>query len=231
MRRFVWTLLATLSMTSCTADDPLGPQAGSGDSQLAVLNALAATDGVRLEVDGVALVSPAPGATGSKALEPGAHRIEARSLSGGDVLASANFAVAAGGRISAVLSGATGKTVVLLVVTDTASLPPVGAAKVRLVHTVPKAPIYDSYLYPVGEQSDSNGRFVTPFMFATGSYPEFPGYAVRGPGTYRVWLKLTGQTAIALESAPFTMGAGQVYSVVLSENAAGTQELRIVRER
>ena len=58
----------------------------------------------------------------------------------------ASMTISSPSRRSAVIGGATGNSVVLLVASDTASLPPAGAAKVRLVHTVPKAPIYDSYL-------------------------------------------------------------------------------------
>lgn len=229
MRRFAAALSVTLVLAACM-DEPIGPQQGIGDAQLTVLNALALGDQAQLRLDGVVVNMPPSGTTGSAPIPSGFHRLEVRSLAG-SVLASAEFAAPAGGRRSAVLSGATGKTISLLVVSDTASLPPAGAAKVRLVHTVPTAPVFDTYLFRVGQSADSGARFVSPFTFGVGVNPEFPGYAVRSPGDYVVQLTLPGTSQVALQKGPITMGAGQVFSVVLAENAASELELRVVRER
>lgn len=229
MRRFATALSVTLVLAACM-DEPVGPQQGTGDAQLSVLNALALGDQAQLRLDGVVMHMPPSGTTASAAIPSGSHRLEVRAFTG-ELLASADFAAPAGGRRSAVLSGATGKNVSLLVVTDTASLPPVGAAKVRLVHTVPKAPIFDTYLFRVGQSADSGARFVSPFMFGVGINPQFPGYAVRAPGEYTVQLTLPGTNQVMVQKGSITLGAGQVFSVVLAENAASELELRVVRER
>lgn len=231
MRRVFLATAAALLMIACSDDGLMGPEQGTGDAQLSILNALTLGDQAQLTLDGTPMSMPSWGTTVSAAIAPGTHRIEVRSLLGSGLLASADFAVPAGSRRSAVIGGATGKSVVLLVASDTASLPPAGAAKVRLVHTVPKAPIYDSYLTVTGQAADSSALFVNPFMFGVGQNPQFPGYVVRGPGTYQVILKVPGSSTVALTSPQFTMGAGQVFSVVLAENAAGGLELRVVRER
>ncbi len=222
---------AVLLAGACMDEGPLGPQQGAGDAQLAVLNALAPGDQAQLRLDGVVMSMPSWGATVSAPVAPGTHRLEVRSLVNQSLLASADFAVPAGGRRSAVIGGATGTTVALLVASDTASLPPVGAAKVRLVHTVPKAPITDSYLTLSSQAPDSGSRFVSPFSFGVGQNPEFPGYAVRGPGTYRVTLTPPGGSLVLVQSPAFTMAAGSVYSVVLAETPAGVLEFRVVKER
>ena len=229
MSRFAAVLSLTLALGACM-DEPIGPQQGTGDAQLAVLNALALGDQAQLRLDGVVMHMPPSGTTTSAAIPSGFHRLEVRSFTG-DLLASADFAAPAGGRRSAVLSGATARNVSLLVVSDTASLPPAGAAKVRLVHTVPKAPIFDTYLFRAGQSADSGARFVSPFMFGVGVNPQFPGYAVRSPGNYTVQLTLPGTGQVMVQKGPITLGAGQVISVVLAENAAAELELRVVRER
>ena len=224
-------ILATMLLAACMDTGTMGPQQGSGDAQLAILNGLGTGDQAQLTLDGVVMGMPNWGTTTSTAIAPGSHRIEIRSFGSATLLASADFAVPAGERRSAVIGGATGKNVVVLVRADTASLPPVGAAKVRMVHTVPKAPIFDAYLTLVGLPADSSARIVAPFEYGSGLNAEFPGYVVRGPGTYQATLKLTGTTQVVLQSPTFSMAAGQVYSVIVSENAAGALEMRAVREK
>lgn len=208
-----------------------GPSAGTGDAQFAVLNALAADDRVVFTVDGNQLAMPSAGGTISVAIAAGTHQVEVRGVASQGLLASAMFAVPAGGRRSAVVSGGTTPGIALLVASDTASLPPAGAAKVRVVHAVSGGPTFDAYLSLVGQPVDSGARFVSPFAYGVGQAPEFPGYAVRGPGTYLVTLKVLGSAASAVLSDPFQMGAGQVFSVVLATGTGGELVLRVVRER
>lgn len=228
-RRFA--LLIVALTTGCLDSGLGGPTPGTGDAQFAVLNALAAGDRVVFTIDGNQLVMPNPGSTISVAIGAGTHQVAVRGLTSQSLLASAMFAVPAGGRRSAVVSGGTAPGIALLVASDTASLPPAGAAKVRVVHAVPDGPTFDSYLSVVGQPVDGGARFVSPFAYGVGQAPEFPGYAVRGPGTYLVTLKVPGSAAPAVVSDPFQMGAGQVFSVVLAKGADGVLVLRVVRER
>ncbi|MBA2291510.1 MAG: DUF4397 domain-containing protein [Gemmatimonadales bacterium] len=224
--------LLTMILTAGCLDSGLGgPSAGTGDAQLAVLNALGTDDRVRFAIDGNDVAMPSAGTTISVAIAAGTHRLEVRALTSQTILASADFAVPGGGRRSAVVSGGTTPGIALLVASDTASLPPAAAAKVRVVHAVSGGPTFDSYLSLVGQPVDIGARFVSPFAYGVGQAPEFPGYAVRGPGTYQVTLKAPGSAAPAVLSDPFQMGAGQVFSVVLAKGVDGVLVLRVVRER
>lgn len=224
-------MLTMILIAGCLDSGLGGPSPGTGDAQFAVLNALAADDRVVFTIDGNQLAMPSPGGTISVAIAAGTHQVEVRGLASHGLLASATFAVPGGGRRSAVVSGGTASGIALLVASDTASLPPVGAAKIRVVHAVAGGPSFDSYLALVGQAADSGTRFVSPFAYGVGQSPEFPGYAVRGPGTYQVTLKTSGSAAPLVQSAPFQVAAGQVFSIVLAKGADGLLELRVVRER
>jgi hypothetical protein len=196
--------------------NPAAPHDPTGSGQLAMLNALVAGDPATVKVDGNPMTLPPAGQSGTAQLAAGAHQLQV---------------IAGGGHRTAVLSGAAGHNVLLVTTLDTASVPVLDAAKMRLVHTVAGAPAMDAYLFAVGQADDSAARFVTPFVFGSGTDPQFPGYAVRPPGQYLVWLKAAGTDTVLLQAGPFTVNAGDVYSFVLAQNVAGELELRAVKER
>ena len=76
---------------------------------------------------------------------------------------------------------------------------------------------------------DLLNSFLPPF-WRHGADPAFPGYAIRPPGEYLVWLKAAGTDNILLQAGPLTLNAGDVYSFVLAQNQAGDLELRAVKE-
>jgi hypothetical protein len=195
-----------------------------------MLNALVAGDPATVKVDGNPMTLPPAGQSGTAQLAAGAHQLQVLA-GGGQVLTSAMITLTDGGHRTAVLSGAAGHNVLLVTTLDTASVPVLDAAKMRLVHTVAGAPAMDAYLFAVGQTDDSAARFVSPFVFGSGTDPQFPGYAVRPPGQYLVWLKAAGTETVLLQAGPFTVNAGDVYSFVLAQNAAGELELRAVKER
>lgn len=227
MHRLSLLSFILLGGVACSGN-PAAPQDPTGTGQLAMLNALVAGDPATLNVDGTPMTLPPAGQSGTAALAAGAHQLQV--LAGGRVLASATITLTDGGHRTAVLSGAAGHNVLLVTTLDTASVPVLDAAKMRLVHTVAGAPPMDAYLFAVGQPDDSAARFVTPFTFGTGTDPEFPGYAVRPPGQYLVWFKAAGTNTVLLQAGPFTVHAGDVYSFVLAQNADGDLELRAVRE-
>jgi hypothetical protein len=223
------TVISTLlALTACGAVDPSGGLP-AGDAQLAVLNALEPGLVATLDLDGVALELPATGVRISRVIPAGSHRIEARAP-GGQVLSSASFTVAEGGRRTAILGGAAvGGTAALVVGADTASIPPNDAAKLRVVHTVQGVPALEAWLYPVGEPVDSSARLVSPFDYGVGASGLFPGYVVRPIGSYRIRVTSLATGAVAADQ-PIALGGGEVWSVVLTRESDGELHLVPIRE-
>ena len=201
---------------------------GSQDVQLSVLNALSANDVATTTLDGELLLLPSSGQSTGFPIAAGAHRLEARNA-GGQVLASLNFSDPSGSHRTVVVAGSVSRSVSLLSTLDTASIPPANAAKIRVIHTVSDAPPLNALLFLTGAAADSGAGFVTPFSYGVGTNPEFPGYAVRPLGTYTVRAVTPGANATVVE-AQVVLGNGQLWSVVLVRNAAGTLEFRPVRE-
>lgn len=229
MHRFSLRFLMLLAALGCS-ESPAAPRTGaSGAGQLAMLNALGAGDQASLKVDGDAVALPPPGQSGTAELSAGAHQLQVVA-GDGQAVASLTFTLTAGGHRTAVLSGPAGRNVLLVTTLDTAAVPVLDAAKLRLVHTVASAPAMDAYVFAVGQGADSAARFVSNFHFGTGADPAFPGYAIRPPGAYLVWLKAAGTGNVLLQAGPLTLNAGDVYSFVLAQNQAGELELRSVKE-
>jgi hypothetical protein len=222
-------VLAALLGSACGAGDPTGGLP-PGDAQLAVLNALPAGSLATLVLDDETVVTiPAEGTRISRVIPAGAHRLEARK-EGGHVVASAHFSVAEGSRRTAIIGGTAGSNVVtLLVGADTASLPTGDAVKVRVVHTVQGTPTLEAWLAPVANPLDPGARLWSPFSYGVGLSGEFPGYVVRGPGTYRI--QVTNQATAAVQAELVkAFSAGEVWSLVLTRRTDGELELVPIRE-
>lgn len=217
--------LCVALMTGC-ADTVLVPL--GGEAQLAVLNALETGETPRLTLDGTSFLLPASGARSSQAIPVGSHRIEARGATG-TLMAFLDFTVADGARRSAVIARSGLNAISLLMTTDTASLPPVGGAKLRVIHAVTGVEPMKAWLRLAGTPMDSSAGLLSPFVRGTGTNPEFPGYAVRGPGSYLVsgTSLATGQLLV---EGTVQLAAGQVWSAVLAQTVAGNLEFRMVKE-
>ena len=219
---------ALLLAAACGAVDPTGGLP-PGDAQLAVLNALEPGLVASLDLDGTALELPQTGSRISRVIPAGSHRLEARAP-GGQVLSSANFTVAEGGRRTAILGGAAvGGTAALVVGADTASIPPRDAAKLRVVHTVQGVPALEAWLYLAGSPVDSSARLLSPFDYGVGTSGLFPGYVVRPVGSYRIRITSLA-TGVVAADAPIALGGGEVWSVVLTREADGELRLVPIRE-
>lgn len=227
MNRRIPLLLLSLTLLAGCAESVLTPAGGEG--QLALLNAMDSDGSVTVLLDGSSLTLPANGARNSRSIPAGSHRMEARVASG-TLMAALDFTVADGSRRSTVIarSGAAG-AITLLMTTDTASLPPVGSAKIRLIHAVDGVEPMKAWLRLVGTAMDSGATFATPFNRGVGSNLDFPGYAVRGPGSYLVSGTSLASGALLVEGA-VQLAAGQVWSAVLARNSAGVLEFQMVRE-
>ncbi len=230
MSRFTTLALLALAAASsgCGGMDPTGGLP-PGDAQLAVLNALPPGTIAELRLDDAPVTLPDLGARISRVIPAGSHRLEARTQTG-TVVASAHFSVGDGGRRTAILGGAAGSNAVTLVVgADTASAPVGDAIKVRLVHTVQGTPALEGWLYPAEAAPDSSARLVSPFGYGVGLSGEFPGYAVRAPGAYRIRITDLATGQVQVESLQW-FAAGQVWSVVLTRRTDGELELLAIRE-
>lgn len=220
-------LLALVIVTACASGGSIVTPDGTG--QLTLLNALTAGDAATVKLDGITMILPAAGHSGTAVVPAGAHQIQAFNPAGQSV-GIASFTIANGTHRTTVLSGSDGHYVMLVNPIDTAAVPVVDGAKMRLVHTVTGAPSMDAYLFEVGHAADSSARFLTPFQFGSGTDPRFPGYAVRPAGQYDVWLKASGTDNVLVQFGPISVNNSEVYSFVLAENAAGVMEIRAVKE-
>jgi len=227
-------LAAAFLLAACsgTATVPIGDGSGGSGTNgtVLLLNALGTGSSASLRVDGATTTLPAAGTARALTLSQGTHQLEATG-SGGQTLASATVSVAADVHRSVVLSGSAGNVSLLVSAIDTAQVPLSDAIKARLVHTVQNAPAMDAYLFLTSQAADSGARVLTNFTYGVGTDPEFPGYVVRPPGEYLVWLKAAGTDNVLLQAGPVTLTAGHVYSFVLALNDAGEMELRTVVEQ
>lgn len=228
MTRSLTVAVALLLVCGCGEGDPTGGLP-PGDAQLAVLNALPEGSLTGLVLDDAAFTLPAPGTRISRVIPAGGHRLEARR-EGGRVVASAHFSVAEGGRRTAIIGGTAASSVVtVLVGADTAALPSGDAVKIRVVHTVQGTPTLEATLAPLDAPTSQEGRLWSPFSYGVGLSGEFPGYVVRGPGTYRI--QVTNQATDAVQTELVQeFGPGQVWSVVLTRRTDGELDLVAVRE-
>ncbi len=216
-------LLAACGMADATGGLP------AGDAQLAILNALPDGAIASLVLDDGTISLPATGSRISRVIPGGSHRLEAR-IDGGQVVASAQFAVTEGGRRTAIIGGsANGRAVSLIIGADTASVPVGNSVKVRVVHSVIGTPTLEAWLTPVGTPVDSSARLASPFDYGVGLGGEFPGFVVRPAGSYLVRITNLANGTVQAE-ATVTMQAGQVWSVVLMRRVDGELELVPIRE-
>ena len=226
--RSIIAVLGLLAAAAACSDNPNLPQTGGNNGTLVLLNALSSGAAPTLRIDGNVVALPAAGTSGSSALDAGVHQFQV--LNGSQVLATKTISIDANGHRTAVLSGTMSQALLLVNTLDTAVVPMTDAAKVRLVHTVPDAPSTDAYLFLTSQAADSGTRFVVPFNYGTGTDPNFPGFGVRPPGQYLVWLKAAGTNTVLVQGGPFTLAAGDVWSFVLARNDAGSLEIRAVKE-
>ncbi|MES2124112.1 MAG: hypothetical protein V4503_05430 [Gemmatimonadota bacterium] len=221
------TLLVVTALAaacSSTASLPDG-----GEAQFGLLNALAAGETATLSLDGTALALPASGARSTKAIPAGAHRLEART-STGSLLGALDFTASEGSRSVTVVARSGPDALALLMTADTASVPPLGGSKIRVIHAADGVEPLKAWLRLAGTPMDSGAGFLSPFLRGAGSNPEFPGYAVRPPGSYLVTgtSLATGETLV--ENA-VQLAANEVWSAILTRTTTGGLEFQMVREK
>lgn len=227
MLRRILSAAALALVAACGVTDPTGGLPPS-DAQLAVLNALPEGTVAALLLDDVQMAVPASGKRISRVVPAGEHRLEARAT-GGRILASAQFAVGAGGRRTAIIGGSIVGGVAMVVAADTASLPLAGEVKVRVINSVQGTPALEAWLAQAGQMVDSTARLVSPLAYGADLSGGLPGYALRGAGSYRVRVTdlVSGSTHAERVIA---LGSGEVWSVVLIRREDGELELVPIEE-
>lgn len=234
MRRLIRLLgSATLLLMFASCEDPSSTGLSvpaSGDAQLTILNALIDSKPFSaLMLDGAVITLPTAGGARGVAIDLGLHRLDAID-SAGRLMASAEFNVGAGGRRTAILAGIS-SGVLLLVASDTASLPAAGSSKIRIVHMAEGTSLLDAYLYRDTEQPDSSALVMSAFGYGQGTSRDFPGYVVRPPWAYRVRITAAGSLNPLVESPIFHTLSGEIWSVILSRSTSGVLSLQPIRER
>jgi hypothetical protein len=216
-------------VTACGAVDPTGglPPA---EAQLSVLNALEPGVVGSLTLDGAGIGIPAVGSRIARVIPAGEHRVAVRSPEG-QMLSTATFTVAEGGRRTAIIGGsAVGGTAVVVVGADTASAPVGNAAKLRLVHTVQGLPALEAWLFVPGQPTDASTRLVSPVDYGSGSTGLFPGYVERSSGNYQIRVTSLAAGALAAE-LDVSLRPGEVWSVVMTRGSDGELDLIPIQER
>jgi len=226
--RNTFALLGVLAAVAACSDNPNLPQTGGSTGKLVLLNALAAGATPTLRVDGNVVALPSTGTSATTDLDAGSHQLQV--FNGAQVLTTKTISITPNTHRTAVLSGTMSAALLLVNTLDTAVVPLTDAVKIRMVHTVPDAPSTDAYVFLTSQAADSGTRFVFPFTYGTGTDANFPGFGVRPPGQYMVWLKASGTNTVLVQAGPFTLNAGDVYSFVLARNDAGNLEIRSVKE-
>jgi hypothetical protein len=237
-------VMAALVLEGC-APEPVGPRSGE-TARLRLASASPDAGTLDLLVNG-RTVAQAVGRTqvsASAVLEPGSAVGEVRATGTSAALASLPLALEAGRSYTVLVAGPMhALTAMVSVDTGSAGAPPppppppvdsgnppppqpVDFARFRILHAAPHAPPLDPYLLPAGAPLDT---LPTLQPFAYGSLA-LTADLIRGPGHWTVEFTEAGTTRIVLTSGDLDVGAGELVTVVLGENADRSLRVDVLRE-
>lgn len=229
MRTMCSLMALTVAMSACSEARLPIESTPSGTAQVQLMNALSPALAASVTLDGAPVPMPVPGTALARSVEAGAHRLEVRGANN-VLLGSSAFTLAAGSRRAIVLGGGAGPGITLLETTfDSVKVPLQDAARVRVVHTVDGLPSAAAYLGVRGSAADSANLLVTPFEFGAGSDAHFPGYAIRGPGSYTVRAMTRTTPSTLLAEQDLELAGGEVVDLVLVRLENGGLGWRVVR--
>jgi hypothetical protein len=232
LRRLALALPVVLLLAACGDDDCTGPSCPGTPplgGRLYVVNAAPELGDLQLLVDGgVERPRIAPGtSSGAVFTEPGEHGITLFRL--GQASNRAEFGVRLNdGQPRLVVARSVNGTVTPTVLSDTGSIVPAGATKLRVVHMAAGAPAVD--VWRTQPDFPTNVRVMTPFAFQ-GVSP----YLQSTPGTWTVTVTPRNEAATAPANALATITValleGESASIVLVPGAtAGSVSLVRVKE-
>jgi Domain of unknown function (DUF4397) len=239
-------VMAALVLEGCSPE-PVGPRSGE-TARLRLASASPDAGTLDLLVNG-RTIAQAVGRTEvspAAVLEPGPATGEVRATGTSAALASLPLALEAGKSYTVLVAGPM-HALTAMVSVDTGSAgappppppqppvdsgnppvppPPVDVARFRIMHAAPHAPPLDPYLLPTGAPLDT---LPTLQPFAYGSLA-LTADLVRRPGHWTVEFTEAGTTRIVLTSGDLDVGAGELVTVVLGENADESLRVDVLRE-
>ena len=209
-------VMAVLMLEGCGGPEPVGPRSGE-TARLRLASASPDAGMLDLLVNG-RTVAQAVGRTQvspAAVLEPGSATGEVRATGTSSALASLPLALEAGKSYTVLVAGPMhALTAMVSVDTGSAGAPP------------PHAPPLDPYLLPAGAPLDT---LPTLQPFAYGSLA-LTADLVRRPGHWTVEFTEAGTPRIVLTSGDLDVGAGELVTVVLGENADQSLRVDVLRE-
>ncbi|MFZ0667029.1 MAG: DUF4397 domain-containing protein [Acidimicrobiales bacterium] len=166
--------------------------------------------------------------TGYVLVHAGANTVTISSAAAGPnstVLASVSANVPNGGAVTVAAFASTSATtsstgtvaggITLSVFTDDLSSPPAGDAKIRVIHTIPGAPVVDTSL-----TATSSGSATPSVALSPVGYKQASSYEPIAAGTYNILVKTTGGTVVT-QGNDWLASAGSVITIVIVEAPSG----------
>lgn len=186
---------------------------------------------LNLKVDGQVVVQNLAATAISQfaTVRAGSRSVEVTVSGTGQTLITRDVTLEAGKEYSLLISGTLSAPEDRFA-SDTAYIPLPGKVKIRVLHAAPNAPPLDVYLTAPGADLATSFKLVEPFAYNLADTAMFPGFAERDPGTWQVRFTDDNTTNVVLDTGPFETVAGQIITVILSDNNVGGIVARIVDE-
>jgi Domain of unknown function (DUF4397) len=218
----------SFAVPEATAATPTGTPAGSGWIRFGHFVSNAAP--VNVKVDGTTIGTGIGfhDVTGYVLVHAGSNTLSvygASSAAGASPIASIDANVPSGGAVTVAAFASTGVTtsgsgsvaggVALSVFTDNLSAPPSGEAKIRVIHTIPGAPVVDTQLKALSSGSTTPSVNLSPV-----GYKQASAYAPADAGKYDVIVKTTGGTVVT-QGTDWQAVASTIVTIVILEAPSG----------
>jgi len=227
---FVVLLLSVLSLCvpGASATTPAGTPAGSGWIRFGHFVSNAAP--VNVKVDGTTIGTGIGfrDVTGYALVHAGNNALSVYAASapaGASPIGSIEANVPDGGAVTVAAFASTGATtsgtgsvaggIALTVFTDNLSAPAAGQAKIRVIHTIPGAPVVDTEL-----KASASGSTTPVVNLSPVGYKQASAYAPADAGTYDVIVKTTTGTVVT-QGTDWQAMAGTIVTIVIVEAPTG----------
>jgi Domain of unknown function (DUF4397) len=222
------TVLAGVTLGASPATASMRAQSSSGSGWLRFGHFVASAPPVDVQVDGTTIGTGIGfrDVTGYVPVHSGDNSVAVYATSAGvgsTPVATVTADVPAGGAVTVAAFASTGVTtsgtgsvaggVTLQVFTDNLSPPPAGDAKIRVIHTIPGAPVVDTDLL-------ASGASTPAVQLSPVGYKQASPYSPVAAGIYQVVVKTTTGTTVT-EGQDWQAVAGTVVTVVIVEAPSG----------